>query len=436
MPDTTLIINATLLAHATAELLEKSFVTVAGTKIEQVGPMHRCPENGQRVVDAAGKLLMPGLINGHNHAAMTLFRGYADDLTLHDWLHHHIFPAEAAHVSPEMVYWCSLLAAAEMIRSGTTCVADGYFFSAEAARALSAAGMRGVVAHGIVDFPVPSVPDPNENIATVERFIDRWQGASPRLSPGVFAHAPYTCSPATLRKAKALADKRQVRFFIHIAESSTEQQQIIDPQGESPIKHLDALGLLDANCTCIHAIWLDDADLDILAGSGAAVVTCPQSNCKLASGIAPIQQMLKKNIKVGIGTDGCASNNSLDLFREMDLLAKIHKLRSGDATALPAARVLDCATRAGGAAIGLAGLGCITPGAAADMILIDTDRAHLTPLYNQDLLVYAATGDDVASVIIAGDLVMHNREILSFDEAEAIDRVKTLAGALQPGSVP
>jgi len=427
----TLITNTTLLPRAGADLLEHRYVTVRGTAISQIGPMAACPESsGWQVIDGTGRLLMPGLVNGHNHAAMTLFRGYADDLSLQDWLHHYIFPAEAAHVNPDMVYWCTTLAAAEMIRSGTTCVADGYFFSSHAARAFADAGMRAVVAHGIVDFPAPSVPDPADNIDTVARFIEQWQNVSPHITPGVFAHAPYTCSPKTLVQAKELAERCGVRFFIHIAESSGELQQIIEPQGDSPIKHLDGLQLLDKSTTCVHAVWLDEADLDIVAGSGAAVITCPQSNSKLASGIAPVQSMLDRGIPVGIGTDGCASNNSLDLFREMDLLAKINKFKTGKATAVAAAEVLGCATETGAAAIGLGHLGRIEPGAPADMILLDLARPHLTPLYNQDLLVYAASGNDVDSVIIDGTLVMHNKQILSIDVAEAMARVNSLATRL------
>lgn len=427
-----LITNTTLLPRAGSDLLEHCFVAVSGATISQLGPMAACPDSAaNQVIDGSGRLLMPGLVNGHNHAAMTLFRGFADDLALQDWLQNHIFPAEAAHVSPEMVYWCTTLAAAEMIRSGTTCVADGYFFSAAAARAFDDAGMRAVVAHGIVDFPAPSVPDPADNINTVARFIEQWQHTTPRITPGVFAHAPYTCSPKTLVKAKELAEHYGVRFFIHIAESSGELRQIIEPQGTSPIKHLDALHLLDKSTTCIHAVWLDEADLDIVSSRGAAVITCPQSNSKLASGIAPVQSMLDRGIPVGIGTDGCASNNSLDLFREMDLLAKISKLKSGEATAGAAAKVLNCATEIGAAAIGQSALGRLEPGAPADLILLDTTRPHLTPLYNQDLLVYAASGADVDSVIIDGTLVMHRKQIRSIDVAQAMERVNALAAQLR-----
>ncbi len=427
-----LLINCRLFAAHAALSTLLHYVEIRRGRIVSIGPMSTCLDGGHLpVIDAAGMLLIPGLVNGHNHCAMTLFRGLADDLELSSWLHDHIFPAEAVHVSPDMVYWCTLLAAAEMLLSGTTTVADGYFFSDRAAQALDDAGMRAVVAHGIVDFPVPSVPDPADNIATVSAFAERWKDRSTRIRPGVFAHAPYTCSPHTLRRAKALADKHSIRFFIHLAETRDEQQTIIDPQGETPLRHLANLRILDENCTLVHATWLADDDLAILAASGASVVTCPQSNLKLAAGIARITDLLARNIPVGIGTDGCASNNSLDLFREMDILAKIQKAVPLNATALPAGAVLRCATVDGARAIGgLPDQGRITPGAPADLVLIDCRQPHLTPLYNRDLIVYAAAGSDVQTVIIDGRPVVVNRRIQCFDLDEVFARVKHYAAGL------
>ncbi len=423
-----LIRGCTLLTRATAPIRNDHFVTIEGPLVSSLGSMADCPETDDYlVIEAHSNLVMPGLVNGHNHSAMTLFRGFADDLSLHSWLHDHIFPAEAAHVNPEMVYWSAKLAAAEMISSGTTCVADGYFYSSHAAQAFADAGVRAVVGHGIVDFSVPSVPDPSTNIATVARFIDHWQGRSPLVSPAVFAHSPYTCSPATLVAAKRLADRKGVRFFIHLAESEEEQQQIIAPRGSSPTRHLEALGLLDRNSTCIHAVWLDDEDIATLAARRVGIVTCPQSNAKLASGIAPVTALLEKGAAVGLGTDGCASNNSLDLFREMDMLAKLQKLSNGDATAMSAKEVLNCATASGARAVGLDSIGSIHPGMAADIILVDIHRSHLVPFYNQDILVYGAAGSDVVSVIIDGKLIMHEKKILSFDVDEVIKKMNILA---------
>lgn len=419
-----LITNCTLLSEPYADLLPNQFISIKNGRIAETGRMN--PEHDYspgQVLDADGNLVMPGLINGHNHCGMTLFRGMADDLHLDSWLYNHIFPAETAHVDPEMVYWCTKLAAAEMLLSGTTTVADCYLFSGQAATALSDSGMRGVIAHGVIDFPTPSVPDPEKNIEAVTTFIETWLDHSPRITPAVFAHAPYTCAAETLQQAKGLADRYNLRFFTHLAESRTEHQNIIEPQGTTPLKHLLNLGVLDPLTTCVHAVWLENDDLDILAASEAKVVTCPQSNLKLASGIAPVQAMLDRHICVGIGTDGCASNNSLDMFREMDMLAKIQKTISASPTAMGARQVLACATSSGSRAIGLTDCGTITPGSCADLIIINTQAAHLCPLYSQDLLVYAASGSDVDTVIIDGNVVMRARQILSFDLEEVLQQV-------------
>lgn len=427
----TLFTHCTLFCGAGTQLIHDGFLAVSGATISAMGSMRDLPElPGARNINCGGKLLMPGLINGHNHCAMTLFRGLADDLALSDWLHGHIFPAEKLHVSREMVYWCTRLAAAEMLLSGTTCVADGYFFSGDAARALRDCSMRAVVGHGVVDFPAPSVPDPKKNIETVASFIDEWQDADPLITPAVFAHAPYTCSPQTLTRAKDLAEKRGVRFFTHLAESEREADMIIDLRAATPLKHLAALGLLDKNSVLIHAVWLDEEDLDILAVSGAHVVSCPQSNLKLASGVAKIPEMLAGSVTVGLGTDGCASNNGLDMFREMDLFAKLHKLTRLEATTMPARQALSAATTANAELLGLPDLGRLAVGNRADLILLDLKAPHLTPFYNPDLLVYAASGSDVHSVMVNGRLVVENRKILSFDLEETVAKVREMARAL------
>jgi len=427
----TLFTHCTLFPGAGQSFIHDGFLAVSDDIITDMGTMNHAPNlPAARVVDGTGKLMMPGLINGHNHCAMTLFRGLADDLALTEWLHDHIFPAEKQHVSREMVYWCSRLAAAEMLLSGTTCVADGYFFSGEAARALRDCGMRAVIGHGVVDFPAPSVPDPAKNIDTVASFLNEWYGADPLITPAVFAHAPYTCSPKTLTRAKALADKYGVKFFTHLAESQREAEMIIDLKAETPLGHLAELDLLDSNVVLIHAIWLNDADLDQLAASGAHVVTCPQSNMKLASGIARIPEMMARGIGVGLGTDGCASNNSLDMFREMDIFAKLHKLSHLDATTIPARHALAAATSANAELLGLPNLGRLAIGSTADLVLIDLNQPHLTPLYSPDLLVYGASGRDVDSVMVNGTMVVEKRQIVSFDLNETLARIREMATML------
>ncbi len=425
-----LITNALLLREpGVGEEIERGFVAVRAGRIERLGPMAGLGERpAVTTIDAGGALLMPGLVNTHCHAAMTLFRGLADDLELAVWLNDHIFPAEAAHVNPEMVYWCSKLAAAEMILAGTTLVADGYFFADQAARAFSETGLRAVAAQGVIDFPAPGVPEPAENIRAAARFIDERQDRHPLITPAVFAHSPYTCSPETLQKSKALARSRNVPFFIHVAETGQEQGRIAGARGDSPVRHLEALGILDEQTVCVHCVWVDEEDLDILARRNARVSICPQSHLKLASGMAPLAAMLERSITVGLGTDGAASNNGLDLFREMDICAKVQKIKTMDPVAVRAGDVLRLATGDGAAVLGFADrLGAIREGCLADLILVDLDRPHLQPFYGPDLLVYAAGGADVRSVIVNGKLIMHNRQLLTIDLDETMARVRDLA---------
>jgi 5-methylthioadenosine/S-adenosylhomocysteine deaminase len=431
MPKTTLIHHCHIVKDA-AQLQRNGYVLIEGRQICGTGPMSALPDvHADVTIDGTNTVAIPGLINAHNHSPMTLFRGMADDLELHDWLHNHIFPAEAAYVSPEMVYWCSKLAAAEMVLSGTTCVADGYFFPEQTAAAFEEAGLRAVVAHGILDFPAPGVPDPSRNIAVVETFLQKWRNRSTLITPGVFAHSPYTCSPDTLQRAKKLADRYDVPFFVHLAESAGEQQMIISPAGSSPLRHLHALGILDPNCVLVHAIWLDDEDLDILAATGAHVVLCPQSNCKLASGRSRAVDMVKRGLSPGLGTDGCAGNNSMDMFREMDFFAKSQKVQHHDPTIFTAEDVFSMATEGNNKILGYDSPVAIQSGNNADIVLIDLQAPHLTPFYNQDLLVYSARGSDVATVIIDGELIVRERMIQSYDLKETQRRVMQLALPLQ-----
>ena len=403
-------------------------IAVQRELICHIGPASEFKDiEAKTVINGCGQLALPGLINGHCHAAMTLFRGLADDLSLADWLNNHIFPAEAKHVTPDMVYWCSKLAAAEMILSGTTTVADGYFHEHHAAKAFADVGLRAVAAQGVIDFPAPGVPDPQEKINHAAEFLSQWRD-HPLVSPAVFAHSPYTCSPKTLVAAKELARSEKTLFFIHVAETEQEADMIQGNPGDSPVRHLHKLGVLDSETVCIHAIWLDEQDLDILAETGAAAVVCPQSNLKLASGTAPLQAMLARSIRVGIGTDGAASNNRLDLFREMDICAKLHKLRDLDLVAVPASKIVNMATKGGASMLGLQKkIGQLEVGKKADIILANLDAPHFQPVHGSDLPIYAAQGSDVQTVLINGALVMQDRKVLSFDLKETLEQVRQLA---------
>jgi len=427
-----LIINALLLPQPGGQLeAGLGYVAVHDGRISAVGSMAEMGHiQAQTTIDARGSLVMPGLVNTHCHAAMTLFRGLADDLKLAAWLNEHIFPAEAAKVDPEMVYWCSKLAAAEMILSGTTLVADGYFFEDQAARAFCDTGLRAVAAHGVIDFPAPGVLDPAKNVQTVARFIEEWRDRNPLITPAVFAHSPYTCSAETLQKAKELARTQNVLFFIHTAETRQELSLIHDPRGGSPVKHLDELGLLDDQSVCVHCVWVDEEDIEIMARRRVRVSVCPQSNLKLASGMAPLAAILEHSIIVGLGSDGVASNNGLDLFREMDICAKVQKVRALDPVAVKAGDVVRMTTRDGAAALGFKDLGILSTGSLADLIIVDLDRPHLQPFYGPDLLVYAAGGADVRTVIVNGKLVMRDRRLLTMDLDETMDRVRRLARSM------
>jgi 5-methylthioadenosine/S-adenosylhomocysteine deaminase len=427
-----LITNSTILplSHNKAELIENGFISIKDGVISALGSMADLPDSSRadKTIDATGHLVMPGLVNTHTHAPMTLFRGLADDLPLMTWLNEHIFPAEAKSVNQEMVYWCSKLAAAEMILAGTTTTADGYFLEDSVADAFTDCGLRSVVAQGVIDFPAPGVPDPTQNVAMAAHFIDRWQDKNEIITPAVFCHSPYTCSPDTLKKAKEMASQKNSMLFIHLAETKTEVEQVQEQHNTTPVRYLDSLGILDKDTICVHCVWLEEEEIEILAKNRAKVSTCPQSNMKLGSGIAPLKKMLAAGISVGLGTDGCASNNALDLFSEMDLCAKLHKVKDLDPTALPAKAVLEIATIGGASVLGMADdIGSLSKGKKADIILLDLLQPHLQPFYHPDLLVYAASGADVSTVIINGKLIMHDRQILTFDADQAMAKVRKLA---------
>lgn len=430
-----LITNCTLLPDpGEAPLPAPAFIAVANGQIARLGPMSACPTRvSGTVLDGQGQLAMPGLINGHCHAPMTLFRGLADDLDLASWLHDHIFPAEAKSVCPEMVVWCAKLAAAEMLLSGTTTVADGYFFEDEVARACAETGLRCVAAQAVLDFPAPGAADPKQNIEVAARFLERWQGRDPLITPAIFAHSPYTCGNDTLRRAKALARAHGVPLFIHAAETRTEHSLIAEPLASTSLGHLSALGILDRDTVCVHCVWADEDDLDLLAQEGASVISCPQSNAKLASGRAPLAAMIDRRMRIGLGTDGAASNNNLDLFREMDFVAKVHKVRPNEPTAVPAREALRMATHGGAEAIGLGGgLGTLAPGAPADLLLLDLPPLWLQPFHSTNLLAYSGCASAVRSVMVNGQLVVHNRRVLTLDLKEACAHVRRLAKGSPP----
>ncbi|BBO69234.1 N-ethylammeline chlorohydrolase [Desulfosarcina alkanivorans] len=387
------------------------------------------PPGAGLTIDAAGGIVMPGLVNTHTHLPMSLFRGLADDLPLEEWLDDHIFPAEARFIRPDTVHWGTLLSCAELLLSGTTCCCGGYFHEDAVARAVAETGMRAVLAQGVIDFPAPGVPDPAQNIVHARVYAHKWKGGNPLITPSIFCHSPYTCSDDTLKAAKAEAEASGLLYQVHVAETRFERDQSLKERGMTPVARLDRLGLIDRRTLMAHCVWVDDADIDIIARRNGAVSHCPESNMKLASGSAPVAGMLKAGIRVSLGTDGCASNNNLDLFGEMDTAAKLHKLTTGNPTTLGAGSALSMATIDGARAIGLADrIGSLEIGKQADVIILEARAPHLTPLYHPEShIVYAACGADVRHVLVAGRQVVKNRRMLTLNVPEIMDRVNAIA---------
>jgi 5-methylthioadenosine/S-adenosylhomocysteine deaminase len=380
-------------------------------------------------INASGCIVMPGLVNTHTHLPMVCFRGMADDLPLMDWLTKHIFPAEARFVNKKMVYDGAMLAMAEMILSGTTTFCDGYFFEDTITEAISTAGMRSVVSQGFADFIMPDKSSLKKMMAAAQSFVKRWQSHAPMITPAFFCHSPYTCSPETLVKVKKAAREADILYLLHLLENQDEIDTIVNRYGKKPVQHLLDLGVLDEQTIAVHCNWLSKEDIAIFADLDVKVSHNPESSMKLAAGVAPVPEMLQHGITVGIGTDGCASNNDMDMFREMDTAAKIHKVTSLDPTVMSAETVLKLATIGGAKVLGLdKWIGSIEAGKKADIILIDMNQPHLTPLYNcYSQLVYAARGADVKTSIINGKVVMKDRQLQTIDLPNAMKNVRAIA---------
>ncbi len=427
-----LIQNGTILTVNSAfDTLENGLVCIKDGKIQRIEERtsHQPLPAARKTVDARGGVILPGLVNTHTHSPMALFRGLADDLPLMTWLNDYIFKAEARWLNPETVYTATLLSCAEMLLSGTTTCCDGYFFEDSVAGAMQASGMRAILGQGIVDFPAPGVPEPEKNVDEALRFIEKWRKKTPLITPGLFCHSPYTCSKETLRSARRVADKTGALFQIHVAETKKEAEQIHEENGMSPVQYLDRIGVLNSRTLVVHAIWVDEKDMACMAKRHVGVSVTTESHMKLASGIAPVPEFVKHGLAVGMGTDGCASNNNLDMFQEMDFMAKLHKAKLLDPTVMDARQVLTMATKGGAEAIGLGdGIGSIEVGKRADLIIVDTHKPHLTPLYDPaSHLVYAASGSDVRDVVIDGRVVVKDRRLLTIDVEDVMQEVASLA---------
>ena len=410
-------------------LIEGGAIAVRGERIVAVGPSEEITRDYEapRTIDAHGKIALPGLVNTHNHAAMTLLRGIADDLALMEWLQKYIFPAESKNVTAEFVEKGTALACLEMIRSGTTTYADMYYFEDRVADETFRAGMRGVLGETILQFPSPDSKTPEDALNYTEKFIKRWKGNA-LITPAVAPHAPYTNTAETLKASKALADRYDVPLTIHVSETRDEVRQISESYKTTSTKWLDTLGVLGPRVFINHGVWLTEEDLGIIRKRGVGVTHNPESNMKLASGTAPVPRMLSLGIPVGLGTDGAASNNNLDMFEAMDFAAKLHKLVTMDPAAMPAATVLEMATLGGARVLGLdKEIGSLEAGKKADLILVDTDSPHGQPLYNvYSQLVYSLKGADVSTTIVNGKVLMLNRRVLTLDEKGILEQVREM----------
>lgn len=377
-------------------------------------------------IDARGQVVMPGLINTHTHAPMVLYRGLADDLALMEWLQKYIFPAEAKTVTPEFVRAGTRLAVLEMIQSGTTTYADMYYFEEEIASATREAGLRGVLGQTIIQFPVPDAKTPADGLARATAFVNQFAGDD-LITPAIAPHAMYTLDTAMLKAIRAAAEREAAPLIIHLAETRDEGAISKKRHKASPVQYLDSIGFWGraeskTRVLAAHAVHVSPADIRVLARRGIGVSHNPESNMKLASGTAPVPAMRAARIPVGLGTDGAASNNDLDMFEAMRQAALLHKHQSGDPRVLPARTALEMATREGARALGLdQSTGSLEPGKRADLIIVDMSSARQTPLYDPiSHLVYATHGDDVRTTIVNGRVLMRDRKMLTLDERAVI----------------
>lgn len=414
-------------------ILENAWLHVENGKIAKFGalpfPAYLPLIEKTEKIDLQNNLLMPGFINAHTHSAMTLFRGLGGDLPLMDWLNKYIFPAEK-NLTADWVKWGTLLAAIEMIKSGTTTCGDMYLFIETAAKVFADCGMRAVIGEAMYDFPSPNYGEIANGLKYTREFILRWQN-HPLIKPIVNVHAPYTCSPDLLQTAHAMAVELNTPLHLHLAETEVENAEIEKRYGARPLQHLNNLGLLDERLLAAHAIWLNDDELDIVAEKRIKILHNPQSNLKLIAGVAKIPKMLQRGITVGLGTDGAASNNGLDMFREMKTAALIHKWNTHDATAIAAPVAVKLATNA--AALTLENItGVIAIGKAADLIVVDFSSAHLRPCYDRMAqLVYSANGADVKDTMVNGKFLMRERKLLTIDEKVVYWQIDKIAAQLR-----
>ena len=420
-------------------VIDDGAVAIDGARIAAVG---RATEIGRGyraadTIDASGSVVMPGLINTHTHAPMVLFRGLADDLALMDWLQQYIFPAEAKTVSPEFVRVGTALAALEMIESGTTTFTDMYYFEEEVGRATKAAGLRGVLGETIIRFPVADAKTPADSLARTERFAAEF-AHDELITPAVAPHAMYTLEPDTLKACRALADRLHIPVIMHLAETEDEVKTAAEKYHLTPTAFLDSIGFWGPRTVAAHAVHVTADDIQILARRHVGVSHNPESNMKLASGTAPVTAMRAAGVAVGLGTDGAASNNDLDMFEAMRQAAFLHKLVTKDPRAIPAPVAIEMATIDGARVLGMEHeIGSLEAGKLADLIVVSMASARQTPMYDaQSHIVYVTRGDDVRTTIVNGRILMRNRRVLTLDEPRVLADARAYAAKVRAAVAP
>src|SRR5262245_53519941 len=430
-PASLVVIGGTVITeNSTRQVLSPGAIAIEGADILDVGSPESIAAryNAASTIDARDQIVLPGLINTHTHAAMVMFRGLADDLALMDWLQKYIFPAEAKAVSPEFVRIGTRLADLEMIESGTTTFADMYYFEEEVARATREAGLRGVLGQTVIQFPVADAKTPADALARAEVCIQAFSGDSLSV-PAVAPHAMYTLDRATLLAAAELGRRYEVPILIHLAETEDEVKTARTDHQATPTGYLEAIGFFGPRTVAAHGVWVTDGDIEILKRRNVGVSHNPESNMKLASGIAPVVKYLAADVALGLGTDGPASNNDLDMFEAMRQAAFLAKVGTHSPTAVPAQSALDMATIGGARALAMdRTIGSLEPGKRADLITVSMSAARQTPMHDAvSHLVYVSRGDAVRTTIVNGKVPMQNRQVRTLNRTEVIAQAKTLA---------
>ena len=427
---TTIIFNACIITmNEGMEVIKNGSIRVEDNQIKEIRE-GKIESPDAEYFDAEGMIVMPGFINTHTHVPMTMLRGYADDLPLHTWLNEHIFPAEARMVTPENVAVAARFAFIEMIKSGTTCFNDMYFFEDIIASEAKKAGIRAVVGESLIDFPTPSFHTVDEGVARCESLVQQWYGDS-LIHPTICAHSPYTCSKETLQKAKILSEKYNIPLHIHVAETRKEVEDLTSQTGMAPAEYLYSIGLLDRNVIAAHSVWLNLKEIELYARTRTSGAHCPKSNLKLASGIADTDTYMKAGINVSIGTDGTASNNTLDMVEEMRFAALLPKGSLHNPEAVNARTALRMATINGAKALGIHHLtGSLEVGKRADLIVIHADASNMLPIYDvYSAIVYASNSKNIRSSMVNGKWIMRNRELMNINKTETMESMKHIVNS-------